>query len=112
MITPETIITAELLAGLEKCPFCGERSVYYIAESQKVFECGSGFIVGNKCSDAAQNNCLSRHEITTLSARVAELEAKLHRLTAAGDAMFDSLSEYAGTETVEAWTQAKAKEAK
>ena len=50
---------------------------------------------------------LAEVELDTLRARVAELESNLQRLTAAGDAMFDSLSEYAGTETVEVWTQAK-----
>lgn len=74
-MTPDTLITAEILAGLDKCPFCGEVSEQYVCDSQKIFGCGSGFTEGVPASEGAEQSCLVQHENTTLRARVKELEA-------------------------------------
>ena len=76
MITPETIITAELLSGITSCPFCGAKEMQG-SEDYKSFECHKVIYIGDQVSAPERPyNCLES-ENTTIRARVSELEAKL-----------------------------------
>jgi hypothetical protein len=79
-ITPDTIITADILAGLDKCPFCGALEFEFKEES-KEFQCFSSMHVNSRAGSCQSLFCTN----TTLRARVSELEAKIKRLTEAGD---------------------------
>lgn len=74
-ITPDTIITAELLAGLDKCPFCG-------AEKQqknnqwRQFGCWTVIYINQLAVVSRSTRCVG-YELTTLRARVKELEEEL-----------------------------------
>lgn len=72
-ITPDTIITPELLAGLDKCPFCG-------AEKQQEnnqwseFRCWTVIHINQLAVVSRSTRCVGC-ELTTLRDRVQELEA-------------------------------------
>lgn len=85
MITPSTIITAELLASLDKCPFCGTDEASYRSNTQRFFKCGSWAEVG---SHPVQSNALHFCQNRQLRARVQELEEtnkSLHSLMVSGE---------------------------
>jgi hypothetical protein len=98
MITPETIITPELLAGLDKCPFCGEEN-WYKSEGQIRFRCKTGFMVGGIAAPSPLGSC----ECKYLRARVQELRARVRRLMDAGDEMESVSCRYGNAK----WRKAK-----
>ena len=73
MISDDTVITAELLAGLDKCPFCG-------AEKQQEnnqwneFRCWTVIHINQLAVVSRSTRCVGC-ELTTLHTRVKELEA-------------------------------------
>ena len=79
MITPSTIITAELLAGLDKCPFCGDQPKPEWKTGIHWYMCGTminpGFQQATWRSD--QTLKCAEAERETLRARVKELEEEL-----------------------------------
>ena len=72
MITPDTIITAELLAGLDKCPFCGA-GLMHKTKSEATLECGSYQRIGSRSEKHRGIGCYEQ-ENEILLARVKELE--------------------------------------
>ena len=74
-MTPDTIITAELLAGLTKCPFCGAKP-YEIKPESKEFECHSVLHTESRAASCVSSWC----QIATLRARVKELEEALNQI--------------------------------
>jgi len=78
MITPDTLITAELLAGLTACPFCGagksDESTRW-----KSFECYTTVCVCYKANVRIAMLC-ERRQTLTLRARVKELEKDCKQL--------------------------------
>lgn len=74
-ITPDTIITAELLAGLDKCPFCGALEYEFKNES-KEFKCFSSMHINSRARSCQSMFCAN----TTLRARVKELEEDCKQL--------------------------------
>jgi len=79
MITHDTIITAEILAGLDKCPFCGA-GLLHKTKSEATLEFGSYQRIGSRAENHRGIGCYE-HENETLHARVKELEEKTERLT-------------------------------
>ncbi len=98
MITTDTIITDELLAELDKCPFCG-MDHWYVSPKRRCFKCGSSAILGKAFIPNTE-----RCEIVWLRARVAYLKSKLQRLAEAGD---DIVYEDSIYKRRNEWTQAK-----
>lgn len=74
-MTPDTIITSEILAGLTKCPFCGAERTGGTKEGWR-FDCGTFQILGRKQSEYRVARCIEISE-ATLRARVKELEEAL-----------------------------------
>ena len=106
MITPDTIITSELLAGLEKCPFCGAE-VFSAMERAVQFQCWTNLYCGQPPESFESVTCRTRQR-DNLRDRVAELESKLQRLTAAGDYLERDLKQFwSETKSMNEWTQAK-----
>jgi len=128
MITHDTIITVELLAGLDKCPFCSAPKSN--SRGARVsFTCWTQAILDRRVGEFRGITC----EITTLRARVFELEAqcksweatalcaqvevrqlcesipaletKVKRLTEAGDRLYNPFA--VGENDIKAWTKAK-----
>jgi hypothetical protein len=77
-ITPNTIITAELLAGLAKCPFCGA-GTFYSTRTEETLECGTYLRIGSRAENNRGTGCYE-HENETLRARVKELEKDCKQL--------------------------------
>lgn len=71
-MTPDTIITAELLAGLTKCPFCGAQRLH-CTKTELTLECGTYMRLGMRADRMRGGGCMEQ-EIETLRARVLELE--------------------------------------
>jgi transposase-like protein len=71
-IALDTIITSEILAGFDKCPFCGAEKTGGGNEGAR-FDCGTFQIRGRKQSEYRAARCIEISE-TTLRARVKELE--------------------------------------
>jgi hypothetical protein len=71
-ITPNTIITAKLLAGLDKCPFCGAKEMQD-CKDYKSFKCSTDIWVGELAGLGRGSFCFTKDN-TTLRARVKELE--------------------------------------
>ena len=74
-MTPDTIITAKLLAGLDKCPFCGAKEMQD-GEDYKSFECLTNLEVEQMAGIERGFFCVTKDN-TTLRARVKELEEAL-----------------------------------
>jgi len=135
-MNPDTIITAELLAGLDKCPFC-EDDVENRSSRWVVFKCWTTLHAEQKPEISRSTHC-ERKELSTLrdrvseldetnktlhslmasgerrgvekateewSQRVSELEAKVKRLTEAGDRLSNPFA--AAATDIKAWTKAK-----
>ena len=102
-ITPDTIITAELLAGLDKCPFCGA-AVFNKQKREVQLECWTSLLEYQPAETLRSITC-AYNEVTTLRARVSELETKVKRLTEAGDRLSNPFS--VGENDIKAWTKAK-----
>ena len=103
MITPDTIITADILAGLDKCPFCGDEFFRTVVNGgtpiRTEFKCGTWLWVG-KVPQLTKDA-----ELVTLRARVSELEAKVKRIVELGDSCV--YEEMDHKEIVRLWTKAK-----
>lgn len=109
MITPDTIITAELLAGLMQCPFCGAGRLH-CTQHELTLECGTYMRLGRRAERDRGIGCYESEnerlieQGLELRARVLSLESKVQRLTEAGDA----LAPWCYSESVfNAWTKAK-----
>lgn len=77
-MTPDTIITAEILAGLDKCPFCGAVHSRIKFGEWASYECLSSLHVGQFARRCRSIMCEER-ERDALRARVKELEISHHR---------------------------------
>ena len=71
-ITADTIITAELLAGLTACPFC-EANGFADYGPSKRFSCGTAIYTHAPVSEFQAPDCFNA-EIRLLHARVQELD--------------------------------------
>ena len=76
-MNPDTIITAELLAELDKCPFCGDEKSSI--ENPLTFKCNTELFIGLTMHQWRGDSCLE-HENTTLRGRVQELEKDCKQL--------------------------------
>jgi hypothetical protein len=72
-ITSDTIITAELLCGLDKCPFCGSDVLAESHSSAISFKCWTYLKCGLPADLNESAKCLTLQR-DTLRARVQELE--------------------------------------
>ena len=77
-MTPDTIITAEILEGLTKCPFCGA-GVLHWTKSETTLECGTYLRLGIRSERNRGIGCYEQ-ENDTLRARVNELEEALNQI--------------------------------
>ena len=136
-MTPDTIITAEILACLDKCPFCGAPQTRIRFGEWASYQCLSSFHVNQKasrtrsipceqterdalraklaaseddykCAEAGRVMLFKKNE--ELCKRVSALEAKVQRLTEAGDAIAKAAEEYGipyHNHLPSIWTEAK-----
>lgn len=72
-MNPDQIVTAELLAGLTKCPFCGANQTRIQFGDWATYACLSSLHVEQKASRCRSILC----ELAALRARVQELEEAL-----------------------------------
>ena len=107
-MNPNEIITAELLAGLNKCPWCGVKPYHVTPEKGWAqFRCSTSLHIGVSAGDGRTYAC-QQHEVSTLRARVQELQAKVQRLTEAGDQMAKDFSHFwTDRQSVRDWPKAK-----
>lgn len=87
-MNPETIITAEIISGLDECPFC-EAAPYRVAleKSCAQFRCVTALHVGAPAG-AGRTYLCQRREAENLRVRVKELEttnSTLHNLMASAE---------------------------
>jgi hypothetical protein len=102
-MSPDQIITADILAGLTQCPFCGadveNRSSCWVG-----FKCWTTLHAEQKPEISRSTHC-ERNELSTLRARVSELEAKVNRLIEAGDRLSNPFNVYEND--IKGWIKAK-----
>ena len=102
MITPDTIITAELLAGLDKCPFCGAGTLHS-TRTEETLECGTYLRLGSRAEKNRGLGCYEQDN-ETLRARVKELENRCAQLGTEGDKLAAIVDrDYRGAAYTLAW---------
>lgn len=74
-MNPNTTITAEILANLDKCPFCGAGRLH-CTRSELTLECGTYLRIGNIAEKERAIGCYGQ-ENEIHRARVKELEEAL-----------------------------------